>query len=174
MGLLPSRPRAASHRSVPHPHPRPTRPPRNTRPPRSPAPHGSRGSSSPNHSAFQHHLATFLPPRPVLLDGLTTTPPIGPALTTNHRPRSASCFRFRFRPRCALGIVGAAKIKGYVGDRRRTEVTHKKRVHLYLPCYPSSLVEFPAGGSKRIGGGPLEIAVDMFASIVIFRSLWAG
>lgn len=29
---------------------------------------GPRGSSSPDHSAFQHHLATFLPPGPVLLD----------------------------------------------------------------------------------------------------------
>ena len=33
-----------------------------------PLPKGARGGSSPNHSAFQHHRASFLPPRPVLLD----------------------------------------------------------------------------------------------------------
>lgn len=74
-----------------------------------PPPTEPRGSSSPNHSAFQHHLATFLPDwfswtaKQRLLQLAQSSPPITDL-------GSASWFRLR-PPRWVLGVVGTAKIE---------------------------------------------------------------
>lgn len=133
MGLLSPRPKAAFLASTPTPTPGPP----GLRATRAPDPlpplTGPRDSYSPNHSAFQHHLATFHSPGQGLLDRQTTTPPIGPALFANHRHRfcqlvpptssalhSGSCRRSQNKRTCG-------------GDG--TEVIQKRRVPS-SPCRP--------------------------------------
>lgn len=73
-------------------------------------------SSSPNHSALQHHLATFpLRPAPGLTNNNTSDWP-----GAHHQSKNSVFTLSRLRaPRCVLGLVGAANMQRLVINLNR-------------------------------------------------------
>lgn len=153
---LPARGRVSRIGPAPPPQARPASarhaPPTQLRPSRGPeaAPHQTMVLSN-----------TILPPSSLpgrLSRRLNNTPSDWPALSTNHTPPS---------PRCLLGVVGAARIKGRAGRADRNNA-QKEGPASTLPVIRVLPWSSPLAGSERSCGETSERAVVVSAPAPLF------